>query len=164
MNASGRLKYLREQMNLSQEDFAAKLGLTKSAISDIERGRKTLTERNISYISTIYGINPHWLRTGEEPVYFANKLPMDAVAAMNGLSDIEMDILRSYMRLPYPDRQNILQALTVLIMESEQRAKRDMKNANLNNYEFFDRPAGRRVLPKPGAAQSVLSAIINDNQ
>ena len=61
-----RLKKLRKKvLELSQEEFGKAIGLSKSNISNIELGRVTLTDRNISSICRTFGINEVWLRTGE---------------------------------------------------------------------------------------------------
>lgn len=61
-----RLKYLRKKkLNMSQEEFGCKIGLSKSNISNIEIGRVELTDRNISMICKEFNVNEVWLRTGE---------------------------------------------------------------------------------------------------
>lgn len=65
-----RLKILRKKIGLTQTDFGIKIGLTTSAVSDIERGKvKTITESNIKLICREFNINEHWLRTGEGPMF-----------------------------------------------------------------------------------------------
>lgn len=61
-----RLKKLRKKvLELSQEEFGKAIGLSKSNISNIELGRVALTDRNISSVCRVFGINEVWLRTGE---------------------------------------------------------------------------------------------------
>jgi len=50
---------------MNQSEFGSRIGLTTSAISDIERGKvKTITEGNIKLICREFNINEEWLRTG----------------------------------------------------------------------------------------------------
>ena len=52
MNAEGeRLKLLRQALGIRQGDFANKISTTQGHISDIENGRKNLSERTIKLIS-----------------------------------------------------------------------------------------------------------------
>ena len=59
-----RVKELRKVLGLSGEKFGEKIGVTRSAISDIERGRNGLSEQNILAICREFNVNEEWLRTG----------------------------------------------------------------------------------------------------
>ena len=51
MNSQGeRLKKLRNALEIKQGDFAKKISTTQGHISDIENGRKNLSERTIKLI------------------------------------------------------------------------------------------------------------------
>lgn len=50
MSESERLKALRRVLNIKQGDFAEKISTTQGHISDIENGRKNLSERTIKLI------------------------------------------------------------------------------------------------------------------
>lgn len=50
MTESERLKALRRVLNIKQGDFAEKISTTQGHISDIENGRKNLSERTIKLI------------------------------------------------------------------------------------------------------------------
>lgn len=61
-----RFKELRKVLGLSQEEFGKKLGITKSGISDIESGRRNVTEQHIIMLcNSDPHINEEWLRTGQ---------------------------------------------------------------------------------------------------
>ena len=61
-----RLKNLRISLNLSQEEFGDRIGITsRSHISSLENGKRTLTDRIIKDICREFGVNELWLRTGE---------------------------------------------------------------------------------------------------
>ncbi|WP_195269928.1 helix-turn-helix transcriptional regulator [Eubacterium sp. 1001713B170207_170306_E7] len=59
-----RIFELRKKLKLNQEDFGAKIGLSKSAISSIEKGDRNVNERHITMICSEYNVNETWLRTG----------------------------------------------------------------------------------------------------
>ncbi|MDR1705763.1 MAG: helix-turn-helix domain-containing protein [Clostridiales bacterium] len=143
MDIGERMKFLRKQLELTQSDFAERIGITNSALSDIERGRtKSLTERNIASIATMYGVNPEWLRSGAEPVFFAGKLPMDALAAQYGMTELELDIMRQYMRLPFPVRRRVFTELAAFVMASEAEAALEPEPQAM---EYFDKKTGSRI-------------------
>ena len=60
-----RLKQLRTVLGLSQEAFGETVGVTKAAISRIESGINSLSDRMILSIVTQHNVNERWLRTGE---------------------------------------------------------------------------------------------------
>ena len=64
-----RVKELRLHLKLSGEKFGERLGVTRSAISDIERGRNNLTEQMIIAICREFHVNEKWLRTGEGEMF-----------------------------------------------------------------------------------------------
>ena len=57
-----RLKQIRNHLGLSQEKFAASLGLKQGSYSDIERGKvKSLSESGMMLLKITYNINPDWV-------------------------------------------------------------------------------------------------------
>lgn len=54
---------------MTQDEFGKKIGITSSAISDIEKGRRNLTDRNIAIICKEFRIDYHWLTTGEGEMF-----------------------------------------------------------------------------------------------
>lgn len=65
MNLNERIKYLRNELGLKQEDFGKKINLTKFAISNYENGRTGIPDRVIADICREFGVNELWLRTGQ---------------------------------------------------------------------------------------------------
>lgn len=63
-----RLKLLRKHLDIKQGDFADKISTTQGHISDIENGRKNLSDRTIKLIclESWNGkmVNEEWLRYG----------------------------------------------------------------------------------------------------
>lgn len=59
-----RLKELRKSLKLTQQEFGAKIGLSKASIGNIENGIINLTDRNISLICSTYNVNETWFRDG----------------------------------------------------------------------------------------------------
>lgn len=54
-----------ENVNLSQEAFGNRIGLTKAAISKIEKGVSKMSEQTILSICREFNVNEDWLRTGK---------------------------------------------------------------------------------------------------
>lgn len=80
MTEGERLKALRKELDIKQGDFAEKISTTQGHISDIENGRKALSERTLKLICLENWngktVNEDWLRTGKGEMF--NK--MDAMS------------------------------------------------------------------------------------
>lgn len=60
-----RIKKLRKQLDMTQDDFSKKLGLARNSIASYETGRREPTNAIIVSICREFCINEIWLRTGE---------------------------------------------------------------------------------------------------
>ena len=60
-----RIKKLRKQLDMTQDDFSKKLGLARNSIASYETGRREPTNAIVVSICREFGINEIWLRTGE---------------------------------------------------------------------------------------------------
>lgn len=112
MSENERIKELRKSLKLSQEEFGEAIGLTKSSISNIEKGVRNVTDQHIKLLVSAFNVNDHWLRTGEggetnifvQPATFS----LDEEAKKNNLSELEIAIMRSYMSLDRAARDKLM--------------------------------------------------------
>ena len=59
-----RLKLLRKELHITLDQFGERVGVTKSAISNIENGNRSLTEQMIKSICREFNVDEEWLRNG----------------------------------------------------------------------------------------------------
>ena len=64
-----RIKSLRKRLNMTQEQFAARLGIKRGAIANYEIGRNVPVDSVVSLICREFGVNEAWLRTGEGEMF-----------------------------------------------------------------------------------------------
>lgn len=64
-----RIKELRKTLNMTQEEFSKRIGLSRNFIAQIEIGTKTPSERTISDICREFNVNEEWLRTGNGEMF-----------------------------------------------------------------------------------------------
>ncbi len=69
MTQGERVKEVRTALGLTLERFGDKLGVTKVAISNIEKGNRNLTEQMTKSICREYGVDYIWLTTGEGEMF-----------------------------------------------------------------------------------------------
>ncbi len=64
-----RIKLIRNELKMTQEAFAARLGIGKSALSMIETGKAALSERNKNIIVQEFNASAEWIETGRGPMF-----------------------------------------------------------------------------------------------
>lgn len=94
-----------KQSGFTQSEFARKINVSQSMVSLICKGRTGVSDRTISDICREFGIDEHWLRTGEGEML--RRVPEgEALAAQLGqlLRDVDADFKRrlisELLRLP----------------------------------------------------------------
>lgn len=69
MTQGERIKEVRNTLCLTLEKFGEKLGVTKTAISRIEKGERGLTEQMTKSICREFGVDYIWLTTGDGEMF-----------------------------------------------------------------------------------------------
>lgn len=103
-----RVKLLRKKLNMSQEVFGMKLGVTGAGISKIESGARSLTEQMILMICKEFDINENWLRYGDGDI-FRQKYPpgIEQLAGYYYLDELDRRIIYEYTMLDDSKRKII---------------------------------------------------------
>ena len=87
MNAGQRLKQLRQNLGLTQKDFAEKLGFKWYKVKDMETGKQKITYETAKLIEKNFSINPDWLLTGEGEMYKTNERLQKAKELLNNIEN-----------------------------------------------------------------------------
>ena len=64
-----RLKDLRKTLNLSQDAFGERIGMSGGAISLLEKGKRNITEQVVKSICREYSVDYMWLTTGDGEMF-----------------------------------------------------------------------------------------------
>lgn len=67
MNA--RLKEIRRELNLTQQEFADRIGIARGNIAAYEVGKNAPSDAVIGLICREFNISENWIREGVEPKY-----------------------------------------------------------------------------------------------
>ncbi|HFL3561985.1 TPA: helix-turn-helix domain-containing protein [Clostridioides difficile] len=65
IDTNKRIKEIREDINLSQQKFGEKLGVSRDVISNIENNRVEVKTVFITHMCEVFSVNQVWLETGE---------------------------------------------------------------------------------------------------
>lgn len=60
-----RFKELRKELNVTQQEFADKLKISRNFVAQIEMGSKVPSDRTIDDVCREFNVNEEWLRTGK---------------------------------------------------------------------------------------------------
>lgn len=69
MTENERIKEVRTSLDMTLEKFGDRLGVTKVAVSNIERGNRNVTDQMRKAICREFDVNEEWLRTGEGSMF-----------------------------------------------------------------------------------------------
>lgn len=127
-----RIKELREYWKLNQEDFGKILGITKSGVSDIEAGRRKVTERHIIMLKN-HNVNENWLRTGKgEKINIETAPELKALANKYNLSNEAQLLIEKFINLK-PEHQEVV--IQFIIQAADSLKRNDTKPENKKNLE-----------------------------
>lgn len=124
MTVNDRVKEIRKTEVLTMENFGEKLGVGRTAISNIENGKRNVTDQMIKSICREFGYREEWLRDGIEPKQ-PPKLEEDELAEYiedllstdNSTYTLVKSILKTYNKLDDKSKQVINRTIDELIAE-----------------------------------------------
>ena len=128
-----RLKELRSKLGLSQAVFAEKIGIKQTSYSDIETGRRELTERNLNLICKEFNVDENWLRNGEGSM-FTLELDEDTMLIESLLNDVDnpvYELIKKFMKLYNsfgPTERAVLEKLALGLLEEQNNKKSENDN------------------------------------
>ena len=68
-----RIRQLRKALDMTMEEFGKLIGISKSGVSEIEQGRRNVTEQHLIMLSNVTfkgnPINIDWIRTGKGEMF-----------------------------------------------------------------------------------------------
>jgi len=95
-----RIKTLRNALNLTQQHFAEKIGVSRSTVANIETGKKVPSDLIINAICSEYSVNKEWLCTGKGKMFLSKPDAMIAenfrrklISKISRLSDAQLVVL-----------------------------------------------------------------------
>jgi transcriptional regulator with XRE-family HTH domain len=108
-----RIKQVRKDQKMTQEEFAAKLGVKRNTIATYEMGRSDPSSAVTSLICKIFNVNRKWLEDGIGEMYDPIE-DEDAIIAEEILSEVDNElysiiknIVKTYMQLDDSGKETI---------------------------------------------------------
>ncbi len=92
-----RIAALRTELGLTQQELAARVAISRVALSNLESGRSEPGERTVTLLAGIFGVEPHELVEGSTyPVAKVDRLPL--VAARHTEVELQVALLDRDLR------------------------------------------------------------------
>lgn len=117
-NINSRIKRLRKIHGMTQQEFGEKIGIGKSALSQIESGISNPSKQTILAICRVFQVNKVWLLSGQgEEFVTPETFDLQALIQEQGLEGREAQtvkkLVRMYCSLSISTRQEIMRQFDV---------------------------------------------------
>lgn len=118
MTQGERVREVRNTLKLTLEKFGEKLGVTKVAISNIEKGNRNVTEQMAVSICREYNVNYDYLMNGEGEMF--DTLPqtiLEELCKQYDLDDFDKILLEMYLEMTGSQRDVLKQTIREMIQK-----------------------------------------------
>lgn len=122
-----RISFVRKNAKLNQQEFAAKIGLTKNFISLLETGDRKPSDRTISDICREFGVDRVWLETGAgepfRPVDRDEQIAAILSRAISGNTTARDRLIRAFSQLPdemFEQAEKILEEIVANLQKEKE--------------------------------------------
>lgn len=103
-----RVRQLRQFLNISQEEFGKRIGITKSSVSNFEKGTRNMSEQTMKSICREFNVSIAWLKEGIGDMF--TDLPetiLDQLVEEYHLDDFDKELIKKYLDLTDSEREVI---------------------------------------------------------
>lgn len=132
-----RIKLLRRFLNLTQQEFADRIGVKRNTIANYETGRNDPIDSVVSLICREFGVNETWLRTGEGDMMDPQAdNALENLAREKGLSQAEVVLIEKFLNLK-PEVRRALVDYAVSVSEALRDVDPDELEAERIKQEYL---------------------------
>ena len=137
-----RIKKLRKALNLTQQEFADRIGIKRGAIANYEIGRNEPADSVCSLICREFNVNEEWLRSGSGEMFVPEPSDaLDELAAEYHLSRGAMVAIEKFVKLS-PETQKEILGYFIEVANALQEAPAEApahSETNLSNLSIEER-------------------------
>jgi transcriptional regulator with XRE-family HTH domain len=125
-----RIKQIRKALDLTQAEFAERIGSVQNTITGYETGRRSPSNPVISSICHVFGVDEEWLRTGKGTMFVSETDEIDSLVRKYNLSNSARIVIEKFVKLNESDRQIVMnyykEIAAALIAEEEISTSKEM--------------------------------------
>lgn len=105
-----RIKKLRKALDLTQQEFADRIGMKRNTVANYETDRNKPSNSVISLICKAFDVNEEWLRTGEGEMFGPKPTAaLEALARERGLSHGDYVLIEKFLNLKPQSRLAVVE-------------------------------------------------------
>ena len=104
-----RIKKIRKELDLTQQEFAERIGVKRNTVATYEMGRSTPSYSALSLICREFNVNEEWLRSGTGEMFKASPTEvLDALAEEYGLTHEDYVLVEKFVNLKAEKRAAVV--------------------------------------------------------
>lgn len=152
-----RIRKLRRSLDLTQQEFADRIGVKRNTIANYETGRNDPVDSVTSLICREFNVSEKWLREGVGEM-FVPDVPneLDALALKYGLSDIDRVLIDKYLSLKPKSRDTIIQFIADVAS-----ALGETDAQGLDDADSTEAAEAEYIKSRSASAQNTTSSVLN---
>lgn len=104
-----RIKALRKQLNISQEVFGRRIGITGASVSRLESGENEPSPQTIIFICKEFDVSEDWLRNGVGEMFKASSSEAERLVKKYQFPDIVRKLLTVYEGMNDAQKEAVLE-------------------------------------------------------
>lgn len=117
MEMNDRIKKIRKELDLTQQDFSAKIGSTQNIVANYETGRRNPSASVINNICKTFNVNEDWLRCGTGEMFVELSEDEEIAGLVYDLLDPKgnefylavLDLVKAYSDLNSESQQAVME-------------------------------------------------------
>lgn len=114
-----RIKSIRKALNMKQNEFSKELMISQGHLSDIENGRKDITNKIKEIIILKFNVNEEWLRNGTGDMFIEpDTFSLDEYLKSKNATDFEIELVKSFFEIPDDSRKEFLNRLKKYVISN----------------------------------------------
>ena len=115
-NVKDRIRKIRRDLDLTQQEFADRLGIKRGTIANYELGRNEPVDSVVSLICREFGVNKDWLRDGTGKMYAPDSgNELEALVKKYDLTAADQVLIEKYVSLKPGIRDAILRFMSDVV-------------------------------------------------
>lgn len=101
-----RIRQLRRTLDMTQQEFADKIGVKRNTVATYEMGRSVPSDAAIMLICQTFNVSEDWLRNGTGDMFLPSQADeISEICSKYGFDPYVESFLREYAKLPAQKRQ-----------------------------------------------------------
>lgn len=118
-----RIRKIRRDLDLTQQEFADRIGIKRNTIANYETGRNEPIDSVVSLICREFGVNEEWLRDGIGDMRVPDPdNELEALAKKYKLTAADQMLIEKYVSLKADTRNAILEFMKDVVASMQESA------------------------------------------